>query len=91
MRALRAIADKEEGWLAVTRSMIDVIPLDDPLGPAAVCVLLDECPLPAKETIDKVLMQKYLGTPSTLLPTAKLLNEHLSVLTDNTVYIGFCD
>ena len=62
MRALRAIADREEGWLAVTRSMIDVIPLDDPLGPAAVCVLLDECPLPAKETIDKVwlLMQKFL-------------------------------
>ena len=67
MRALRAIADREEGWLAVTRSMIDVIPLDDPLGPAAVCVLLDECPLPAKEAIDKVwlLMQKFLGTAST--------------------------
>ena len=55
MRQLRAIADREEGWLQVVRSMIDVIPLDDPLGPATISVLLDECPLPAKETVVKLV------------------------------------
>ena len=55
MRQLRALADREEGWLQVVRSMIDVIPLDDPLGPATISVLLDECPLPAKETVVKLV------------------------------------
>ena len=35
--------------------MIDVIPLDDPLGPATISVLLDECPLPAKETVVRLV------------------------------------
>ena len=42
------------GWLNMVKSMIDVIPIDDPLGPATISLLLDECPLPAKETILKL-------------------------------------
>jgi len=32
-----------------------VIPLDDPLGPAVMLLLLDECPLPTKELIAEFL------------------------------------
>ena len=48
MLKLHIIADKEKGWLAVVNSMINVIPIDDPLGPAVILLLLDDCPLPTK-------------------------------------------
>ena len=48
MLTLHKIADKESGWLAVVHSLIHVIPVDDPLGPAVITLLLDECPLPTK-------------------------------------------
>uniref|UniRef100_T1IHI8 RING finger and SPRY domain-containing protein 1 n=1 Tax=Strigamia maritima TaxID=126957 RepID=T1IHI8_STRMM len=54
MMKLHMIADKENGWLTVVNSMINVIPLDDPLGPAVITLLLDDCPLPTKETISKL-------------------------------------
>lgn len=38
----------DEGWLDVVQSLIRVIPLEDPLGPAVITLLLDECPLPTK-------------------------------------------
>lgn len=38
----------DEGWLEVVQSLIRVIPLEDPLGPAVITLLLDECPLPTK-------------------------------------------
>ncbi|CAG2117920.1 unnamed protein product, partial [Medioppia subpectinata] len=54
MLKLHIIADKEKGWLAVVNSMINVIPIDDPLGPAVILLLLDDCPLPTKESITKL-------------------------------------
>ncbi|RXG52170.1 RING finger and SPRY domain-containing protein 1, partial [Armadillidium vulgare] len=51
MSKLHTIADQESGWLIVVRSMVHVIPLEDPLGPAVIALLLDDCPLPCKETV----------------------------------------
>ena len=48
MIALHMIADKEDGWLSVVLSMVNVIPMADPLGPAVILLLLDDCPLPTK-------------------------------------------
>lgn len=55
MLQLHNIADNEEGWIQVVNSMIKVIPLADPLGPSVITLLLDDCPLPSKESIIKVL------------------------------------
>lgn len=41
----------DDGWLEVVQSLIRVIPLDDPLGPAVITLLLDECPLPTKVSV----------------------------------------
>lgn len=41
-------SSSDDGWLEVVQSLIRVIPLDDPLGPAVITLLLDECPLPTK-------------------------------------------
>ena len=43
---LHSIADKEEGWVQLVESLVTVIPLSDPLGPAVMTLLLDDCPLP---------------------------------------------
>lgn len=48
MLTLHKVADKETGWLKVVHSLINVIPMNDPLGPAVITLLLDECPLPSK-------------------------------------------
>lgn len=41
-------SSSDDGWLEVVQSLVRVIPLDDPLGPAVITLLLDECPLPTK-------------------------------------------
>ncbi|KAH6946841.1 hypothetical protein HPB50_015441 [Hyalomma asiaticum] len=51
MIKLHLIADKESGWLLVVRSMVNAIPMDDPLGPAVITLILDDCPLPTKDPI----------------------------------------
>jgi len=48
MVKLHAIAELEDGWLIVVKSMIRCIPEREPLGPAVICLLLDDCPLPTK-------------------------------------------
>ena len=45
---LHRIAEKDSGWLSVVNSLVRVVPMDDPLGPAVINLLLDECPLPTK-------------------------------------------
>ncbi|CAK1588254.1 unnamed protein product [Parnassius mnemosyne] len=51
---LHVIADKEDGWIQVVSSMVNVIPLEDPFGPSAITILLDDCPLPSKDSVIKV-------------------------------------
>ena len=48
MLLLHHVAEKESGWLNVVQCMVSVIPLEDPLGPAVIALLLDDCPLPCK-------------------------------------------
>ncbi|CAL4107697.1 unnamed protein product, partial [Meganyctiphanes norvegica] len=68
MLKLHSIADKETGWLVVVRSMVQVIPLQDPLGPAVITLLLDDCPLPSKETVVHLCkffeLESYIKEPN---------------------------
>jgi len=52
---LHAVADHEEGWLQLVQSLVRVIPLTDPLGPAVMTLLLDDCPLPTSSTAVRCL------------------------------------
>ncbi|KAF9804823.1 hypothetical protein SFRURICE_007726 [Spodoptera frugiperda] len=51
---LHVIAEKEEGWFQVVTSMVRIIPLDNPLGPSAITIVFDDCPLPSKEQVIKL-------------------------------------
>ncbi|XP_040024497.1 RING finger and SPRY domain-containing protein 1-like isoform X2 [Gasterosteus aculeatus] len=54
MITLHEMAETDDGWLEIVQSLIQVIPLDDPLGPAVITLLLDECPLPTKDALQKL-------------------------------------
>lgn len=45
---LHNIADQDDGWIQIVDSMVRVVPVEDPLGPAVITLLLDDCPLPNK-------------------------------------------
>jgi len=48
MLKLNVIAERDTGWLLVTETMIDIVPIAHPLGPAVIMLFLDESPLPTK-------------------------------------------
>jgi len=56
LEKLHTIGDKEEGWLQIIMSMINIVPVDDPLGPAVITVVLDDCPLPNKVLFSSKLL-----------------------------------
>ncbi|XP_018571066.1 RING finger and SPRY domain-containing protein 1 [Anoplophora glabripennis] len=67
MVLLHNIADYEEGWIQVVNSLISVIPLQDPLGPSVITLLLDDCPLPSKESVIKVVNMLNLSRETAVL------------------------
>lgn len=77
MLRLHVIADKEKGWLTLVNSMINVVPLDDPLGPAVILLLLDDCPLPTKDSI--LRMTEILNLKSSSFRSVKHAPRHRNV------------
>ncbi|CAH2324567.1 RING finger and SPRY domain-containing 1 [Pelobates cultripes] len=61
MITLHEMAETDNGWLDVVQSLIRVIPLEDPLGPAVITLLLDECPLPTKDALQKLTEKLHLS------------------------------
>ncbi|KZC08409.1 PREDICTED: RING finger and SPRY domain-containing protein 1-like [Dufourea novaeangliae] len=54
MLTLHIIADKEDGWIQVINSMVNVIPMHNPLGPSVITLVLDDGPLPSKESVQRL-------------------------------------
>lgn len=51
---LHTITDKPSGWLELIYSLMRVVPLEHPMGPSVIGLLLDDSPLPTKNCILKV-------------------------------------
>jgi hypothetical protein len=54
---LHKIAEEEHGWVRVVSTLLTVVPLEDPLGPAAIALLLDDCSLPTKVTLPYLISE----------------------------------
>lgn len=54
MLLLHDITDSIKGWLCLVKSLIRVIPLEHPMGASVITLLLDDSPLPSKETVIEV-------------------------------------
>lgn len=90
MMQLHRIADVEIGWLAIVYSMIRKITTVDPLGPAVITLILDECPLPSKVIVitHHWLSCLYGDTLKDLLP--HLITWFLVLISVNTILLIFC-
>lgn len=77
MLRLHVIADQERGWLLVIQSMINVVPMQDPLGPAAIIMLLDDIPLPTKDSI--LEMTQMLNLKSSSFKRSRHAPKHRNV------------
>lgn len=66
----------DEGWLEVVQSLIRVIPLEDPLGPAVITLLLDECPLPTK--VSREQMHLSVAECQLFVAATPMISEWLS-------------
>lgn len=54
MQLLHTITDKPTGWIELVRSLIRVVPVEHPMGTSVIALLLDDSPLPSKESIHEV-------------------------------------
>ncbi|XP_011315069.1 RING finger and SPRY domain-containing protein 1 [Fopius arisanus] len=70
MLKLHTIADKEEGWIQVVSSMVNVIPMHSPLGPSVITLLLNDCPLPSKDSVSKLSQMFQLSQDTGKLQTS---------------------
>lgn len=52
---LHMITDKAAGWLELIYSLMRVVPLEHPMGPSVIALLLDDSPLPMKNTVMQVV------------------------------------
>ncbi|CAF1346205.1 unnamed protein product, partial [Didymodactylos carnosus] len=57
MLIVSRIANREDNWIDVVNALIERIPLDDPLGPTVIALLLDECSLPSKELLQQLILR----------------------------------
>lgn len=54
MVQLHDITDKPTGWIQLVKSLIRVVPIDHPMGPSVITLLLDDSPLPTKDSVLEV-------------------------------------
>lgn len=66
MLLLHDITDRPRGWLCLVRSLIRVIPIDHPMGPSVITLLLDDSPLPSKDSVIEVAEMIKSDTTTTI-------------------------
>lgn len=55
MIQLHDITDKPTGWIQLVKSLVRVVPLEHPMGPSVITLLLDDSPLPTKDSVLEVV------------------------------------
>ncbi|XP_055299379.1 RING finger and SPRY domain-containing protein 1-like [Sitodiplosis mosellana] len=54
MVQLHDITDKPNGWIQLVKSLIRVVPIEHAMGPSVITLLLDDSPLPTKDSVLEV-------------------------------------
>lgn len=65
MLLLHDITERPKGWLCLVRSLIRVIPVHHPMGASVITLLLDDSPLPSKDSVIEVAEMIKSDTAST--------------------------
>ncbi|XP_076811056.1 RING finger and SPRY domain-containing protein 1-like [Clavelina lepadiformis] len=66
MRMFRHWANGEIGWNMVLSSLVRAVPLDDVLGPSAITLFIDHCPIPTKRAVLKFVGEMNLSRSKAL-------------------------
>ncbi|XP_023245469.1 RING finger and SPRY domain-containing protein 1-like isoform X2 [Copidosoma floridanum] len=80
MLKLHNIADKEDGWIQVVSSMVNVIPMHNPLGPSVITLMLDDCPLPSKDSVLRLSQVFKLSQKHSKLQTSPTQQRNICVV-----------
>lgn len=59
MVQLHDITDKPSGWIQLVKSLVRVVPIDHPMGPSVITLLLDDSPLPTKDSVLEVNIFRF--------------------------------
>lgn len=76
MVQLHDITDKPTGWIQLVKSLVRVVPIEHPMGPSVITLLLDDSPLPTKDSVLEVsgrfyrLRKSFKSFKSLLMVTA---------------------
>lgn len=54
MVQLHDVTDQPTGWIQLVKSLIRVVPIEHPMGPSVITLLLDDSPLPTKDSVLEV-------------------------------------
>lgn len=55
MVQLHDITDKPTGWIQLVKSLVRVVPIEHPMGPSVIMLLIDDSPLPTKDSVLEVV------------------------------------
>ncbi|OXU25388.1 hypothetical protein TSAR_000474 [Trichomalopsis sarcophagae] len=80
MLKLHNIADKEDGWIQVVSSMVNVIPMHNPLGPSVITLMLDDCPLPSKDSVLRLSQVLQLSQKHSKVQTSATQQRNICVV-----------
>ena len=53
MLRLHDVAEVENGWIAVVMALVDSVPAEEAVGSAVIMIVIDDCSLPNKVTINR--------------------------------------
>lgn len=59
MVQLHDITDKPTGWIQLVKSLVRVVPIEHPMGPSVIMLLLDDSPLPTKDSVLEVRLNRF--------------------------------
>ena len=76
------IANREDRWLDVMITLIERIPIDDPLGATVIAILLDECSLPSKELLQQLIKRICSNNYSRINTLKSIIDEYIQQITN---------
>ncbi|CAF3741359.1 unnamed protein product [Adineta steineri] len=77
MLVVSRIANREDRWLEVMITLIERIPINDPLGATVIALLLDECSLPSKELLQQLIKRVCSDNRSKIKLLQSILDEYI--------------
>ncbi|UJR14090.1 hypothetical protein I4U23_001086 [Adineta vaga] len=78
MLVISRIASREDRWLDVMITLVERIPINDPLGATIIALLLDECSLPSRELLQQLINRICSDNRSRIKILQTMIDEYIN-------------